>query len=127
MRVQRGGAANSSARWDRRGKENRPPEEDPGAGKAPRRAGYGRAAIAEPMTRIAKRRSQRTKRASDRDAGAFAVGRHGGSSGRATNFTCAMRCERREMDFMAAIIGAGVMLRRGRIRRPPCGIFGNTD
>src|SRR6185312_652367 len=110
---------------------DRPPEEDPGAGKAPRRAGYGRAAIAEPMTRIAKRRSQRTKRASDRDAGAFAAGGQGGtsggSSGRATNFTCAMRCERREMDFMAAIIGAGVMLRRGRIRRPPCGIFGNTD
>ena len=83
------------------------------------------------MTRIAMRRSQRTKRAFDRETGISTRtgGTRGGqaSSGRATNFTWAIRWARSGMDFMAAIIGAGGLLRRGRKRRVKCGIFRNPD
>jgi hypothetical protein len=71
-----------------------------------------------------KRACDRGKRVSTRDA---AGGADPGCGGRDTNFTCAMRCERREMDFMAAMIGAGPARRRGRIPRARCGIFGNPD
>src|SRR5215467_11567992 len=127
----RGAAGSIVPRRGRLRKENRLPEEDPGAGKAPRRAAYGRAAIGEPMTRIAMRRSQRTKRASGRETGISmrTGGTRGGqaSRGRDTNFTWAMRWARSGVDFMAAIIGVGALLRRGRKRRVKCGIFGNPD
>jgi hypothetical protein len=83
------------------------------------------------MTRIAMRRSQRMKRASDRETGISTRtgGTRGGqaSIGMAMNFTWAMRWARSDVDFMAAIIGGAGMLRRGRKRRLECGIFRNPD